>query len=361
MNLLEHEIHYPLGDALPEEGSCLNVAPGVKWIRMGLPFALNHINLWLLRDRFDDGAGPREGWSVVDCCLDSDVSRAQWEQIFAQHLEGLPILRVIVTHMHPDHIGLAHWLCSRWQAPLWISATDYSTALIASKPPASHNLEGGIRNAAFYEQHGLCDPEFLQHVLQRTAYYPRLVPDIPDSYRRLMDHDRLNIGAHTWQCIAGYGHAPEHMALYCAELNLLISGDMVLPRISTNVSVHANEPEGDPLGWFLDSLTRYLVLPEDTLVLPSHGKPFQGLHTRIRQLQDHHAERLAEVRTACALGPTSAADVMHTMFRRPLNPHEQTFALGEALAHLNYLWRRGEISRHQPRGGRCLFQAVAQH
>lgn len=357
MNLLEHEIHYPLADAMPQAGSCLEVAPGVKWIRMSLPFALNHINLWLLRDSFDDGAGARQGWTVIDCCVASDSSRAQWEQIFAEQLEGLPIVRVLVTHMHPDHIGLAHWLCSRWQAPLWISATDYHVALVACKPPASHNLEGGARYAAFYQRHGLDDPEFLQHVLQRTAYYPQLVPDLPDSFRRLMDRDRIQIGGRSWECIAGYGHAPEHMALYCAELQLLISGDMVLPRISTNVSVHANEPQGDPLGWFLDSLQRYLPLPEDTLVLPSHGKPFQGLHTRIHQLEDHHAERLDEVRAACALGPTNAAKVMQAMFRRPLNPHEQTFALGEALAHLNYLWRRGEITRHDD-GDCCTFTAV---
>lgn len=195
--------------------------------------------------------------------------------------------------------------------------------------------------------------------MHRTAYYPQLVPDLPDSFRRLMDHDRIQIGAQTWECIAGYGHAPEHMALYCAELQVLISGDMVLPRISTNVSVHANEPQGDPLGWFLDSLQRYLPLPEDTLVLPSHGKPFQGLHTRIRQLEDHHAERLDEVRATCALGPTNAAQVMETMFRRKLNPHEQTFALGEALAHLNYLWRRGELARHD-RDGHCTFTSVTR-
>lgn len=357
MNLLEHEIHYPLGEEMPGAGSCLDVAPGIKWIRMGLPFALNHINLWLLRDRFDDGAGPREGWTVIDCCVASDSSRAQWKQIFAGQLEGLPIVRVLVTHMHPDHIGLAHWLCNRWDAPLWISATDYHAALVACNPPASHNLEGGARNAAFYERHGLDDPAFLEHVLQRTAYYSQLVPSLPGSYRRLMDRERLAIGAHTWECIAGYGHAPEHMALYCAELQVLISGDMVLPRISTNVSVHANEPQGDPLGWFLDSLQRYLPFPEDTLVLPSHGKPFRGLHTRIHQLEDHHAERLDEVRAACTLGPTNAAKVMQAMFRRPLNPHEMTFALGEALAHLNYLWRRGELQRHDV-NGHCTFTSI---
>jgi len=342
---------------MPGAGSCLDVAPGIKWIRMGLPFALNHINLWLLRDRFDDGAGPRDGWTVIDCCVASDSSRAQWEQIFAEQLEGLPIVRVLVTHMHPDHIGLAHWICTRWNAPLWISATDYHAALVACHPGANHHLEGGTRNADFYARHGLDDPAFLQHVLQRTAYYSQLVPDVPDSYRRLMDREQLTIGTQRWECIAGYGHAPEHMALYCAELEVLISGDMVLPRISTNVSVHANEPQGDPLGWFLDSLQRYLPLPEDTLVLPSHGKPFEGLHTRIRQLEDHHAERLDEVRAVCALGPTTAAQVMQVMFQRPLNPHEQTFALGEALAHLNYLWRRGELQR-QEGNGRCTFTSV---
>lgn len=354
MNPLEHQIHYPLGDALPPEGSAIEVAPGVKWIRMGLPFALDHINLWLLRDRQPDVGGTMvEGWTVVDCCIDSPGTRAQWEQVFASSLEGLPILRVIVTHMHPDHIGLAHWLCERCNVRLWISATDYQVARTAVY---DRNGFGGEAGADFYILHGMQDEAFLQHVRGRASYFPTLVPALPPRFRRLMDGDIIEIGGHNWQCISGYGHAPEHIALYSEELSALLSGDMVLPRISTNVSVHASEPESNPLRLFLTSLLRYLALPPDTLVLPSHGKPFQGLHERIQQLQNHHRDRLDEILAAAQQGSLSAFDVLPIMFKRKLDAHQMTFAMGEALAHLHWLWLAGQLQRVLDAGGVHRFQ-----
>ena len=342
MNSLEHELTYPLGDALPDGGGTLEVAPGVKWIRMGLPFALNHINLWLLRDQIDG----KDGWTVVDCCIDRPESRAQWQQIFDTQLQGLPVLRVICTHMHPDHIGLAHWICEKWNAPLCISATDYNVARNLSNASSSYNTARGGQSAAdFYASHGLVDPESVAKIKARTGYYPSLVPDVPHSYHRIMDHDTVHIGGKAWRCISGYGHAPEHIALYCEGINTLISGDMVLPRISTNVSVFDLEPEGDPLKLFLNSIQKYLALPADTLVLPSHGKPFTGMHQRIAQLQTHHADRLAEVMQACSTQPTSGADIVPIMFKRELDLHQMTFAMGEAVAHLHMLWYEGKLAR----------------
>ena len=354
MNLLEQQLDYPLGDALPDEGSTIEVAPGIKWIRMALPFALNHINLWLLRDEQEDPLEPGamlQGWTVVDCCISRPESKAQWETIFATQLEGLPILRVICTHMHPDHVGLAHWLCERWTTPthvcrLWMSATDFNVARIGSQSTTGF---GGDAAALFFAAHGLTDPESVAKIRARTGYYPDLVPNVPDSYVRLMDGKTVAIGSGTsrfkWRCISGYGHAPEHIALYCADLNVLISGDMILPRISTNVSVYDQEPEADALRLFLDSIDKYKPLPEDTLTLPSHGKPFRGLHTRITQLHDHHRDRLAEVMDACAASPCSAADILPIMFKRELDLHQTTFAMGEALAHLHLLWFEGKLQR----------------
>lgn len=345
---LERELHYPLGDTLPAPGAALELAPGVKWLRMALPFALDHINLWLLRDEIDG----RAGWTVVDCCIAHDEARAQWEQIFENELEGLPILRVIVTHMHPDHIGLAHWLCERWQAPLWISATDYQAARLGSQSTTGFGGEGAAR---FFATHGLTDPEALAKIRARTGYYPRLVPDLPRSHRRLLDGQALNIGGRDWRCVSGYGHAPEHIALHCAGLKLLISGDMVLPRISTNVSVHEQEPEADSLTLFLDSIDKFSALDADTLTLPSHGKPFIGLHTRIRQLHDHHRDRLAEVLHACTQRPGSAADMLPVLFKRPLDLHQTTFAMGESVAHLHALWFAGKLRRRQDADGVYRF------
>jgi glyoxylase-like metal-dependent hydrolase (beta-lactamase superfamily II) len=342
-NARESELEYPLGDALPTLGETLEVAPGVRWVRMLLPFALDHINLWLLRDR-QDGV---EGWTIVDCGIANAATISAWEQVFANELDGLPVLRVIVTHMHPDHMGLAHWLTQRWSLDgrdcrLWISATDYNAARLAS---ASTLTFGGELAAAHFMRHGLVDPESIAKVRARTSYYASMVPAVPERYRRLMDGNRIAIGAHEWRCIAGYGHAPEHMALHCADLGVLISGDMVLPRISTNVMVIDIEPEADPLRLYLDSIERFRALPETTLVLPSHGRPFTGLQRRIDQLREHHDERFAEVIAACTARPHSAAEIVPIMFKRELDLHQLTFAMGEAIAHLHGLWFAGRLRR----------------
>ena len=353
---LERALHYPLADQLPPPGGAMELAPGVKWLRMGLPFALNHVNIWLLRDRLEG----REGWTVVDTCIDRPESRADWERVFAAELDGLPVLRVLATHMHPDHVGLAHWLCERWSTPehecrLWMSAADYQAARYACQVV---NSFGGERLADYFRSHGMTRPGDLEQVRQRKSYYSGLVPALPPCYARLMDGASLTIGGLTWRCIAGYGHSPEHMALYCEQLNVLISGDMALPRISTNVSVYEMEPEADALTQFLDSIDRFLPLPEDTLVLPSHGKPFRGLHTRIRQLHDHHRERLDEVMHAAREQPVCAYDVLPVLFRRPLDLHQTTFALGETVAHLHRLWYGGQLRRMRGADGIWRFQAV---
>ena len=380
MNELEKQLNYPLGETLAPAGGTLEVAPGVRWIRMSLPFALNHINLWLLRDCIDGV----EGWSIVDCCIHRDEAKAQWESIFANELQGLPILRVIVTHMHPDHIGLAHWLCERWsgrgagppqaatsplgaqrssedasvgarECRLWISATDYQVARMGCLGPTGF---GGDRAAEYFASHGLNSPQAMEQIKARTGYFPSLVPSVPPSYRRMMDGMVLTIDGRAWRCISGYGHAPEHIALYCEELNLLIGGDMMLPRISTNVSVYEQEPESDALKLFLDSIDRFLELPADTLVLPTHGKPFTGMHIRIQQLHDHHQERLAEVMQACSERACSAADILPVLFKRDLDLHQTTFAMGESVAHLNALWFAGKLQRRLSADGVYRFGLV---
>ncbi|MFT3718083.1 MBL fold metallo-hydrolase [Pseudorhodoferax sp.] len=339
MNALESQLHYPFGDQLPAPGAALPVADGVLWLRMTLPFVLDHINLWLLRDEIDG----RAGWTVVDCGIAREESRAQWEQVFATQLDGLPVLRVVVTHMHPDHIGLAHWLCTRWNAPLWISATDYHVARLNLLAAGG---TGGEAAAAFFRRHGLLDEERLRQVRERRQFYPDMVDGMPQHYVRLLDGMALTIGGRRWHCISGYGHAPEHIALFSPEAGVLISGDMMLPRISTNVSVYANEPEANALQLFLDSIDKFRALPQDTLTLPAHGKPFLGLHTRVGQLHDHHRQHLAEVLEACAThGPRAAMDLLPVLFKRPLDLHQTGFAMGETVAHLHKLWFDGVLRR----------------
>ena len=351
MNELERKLHYPLGEAMPESGHAIEVAPGMKWLRIGLPFALNHINLWLLRDNLNG----QDGWTVVDCCIDRPESRAQWEQVFVNALEGLPIVRVIVTHMHPDHVGLAHWLCKRWNVMLWMSGTDYNVVRMACSPDSGFD---GLESAQFFAKHGLVDPVSQEKLKARSIYFTSLVPDVPRSYRRMMDGDIITIGIHRFRAISGYGHAPEHIALYCEASKILIGGDMMLPRISTNVSVYNIEPESNALQLFLDSIDKFAPCAPDTLALPSHGKPFVGIHERIQQLHDHHADRLAEVMETCSIRPSSAADVLPVMFKRELDLHQTTFAMGEVIAHLHYLWFKGELKREFCTDGVYRFASV---
>jgi glyoxylase-like metal-dependent hydrolase (beta-lactamase superfamily II) len=208
-----------------------------------------------------------------------------------------------------------------------------------------------------FQRHGLAGGALLEQMQTRRNYFPSLVPAVPQAYTRIQDGQQLAIGAHSWRVITGFGHSPEHAALYCEALGVLISGDMVLPRISTNVSVFAIEPEGNPLQLYLDSLSKFDALPADTLVLPSHGRPFRGLHTRIAQLRAHHDARLAEVMQACAT-PRSAMDIVPVMFRRELDAHQLTFALGEALAHLHKLWVDGAVRRVGGADGILRFAAT---
>lgn len=346
MNHLESQLDYAFGDTIPAPGAVHQVAPGLLWVRMGLPFALDHINLWLIRDG--------QGWTIVDCGIATDATRASWETLFATALDGLPVVRVIATHCHPDHVGLSEWLCSRWNAPLWMTTGEFGFARMMS---ASLPGVDGTAMLPHFQRHGLVEEAMLEQLKGRRSYYPTLVPAVPASYHRIQDGKTFRIGAHEWRVITGFGHSPEHASLFCADLNVLISGDMVLPRISTNVSVFAVEPDANPVQLYLDSLGKYRDLPEDTLVLPSHGKPFRGLHTRIAQLNEHHRERLAEVVQACAT-PQSAADIVPVMFRRKLDAHQLTFAMGEALAHLHKLWFDGVLTREAGADGVLRFRTA---
>ncbi|QJE00094.1 MBL fold metallo-hydrolase [Massilia forsythiae] len=350
MNPLESQLSYPFGDAIPAPGTRMQVAPGLSWLRMPLPFALDHVNLWLLDDEIDG----RRGWSLIDCGAATDATRAAWEQLFADDMGQGPLLRVFATHCHPDHVGLSGWLCERFEAPFWTSAAEFAFArMMAAALPGVD----GPSAIPHFRRHGLADEGMLEQMRSRKNYYPSLVPAVPPAYTRLQDGHQVAIGGDTWRVITGFGHSPEHVALYSARRNVLVSGDMVLPRISTNVSVFAVEPEGDPLRLYLESLDKFAGLPDDVLVLPSHGKPFRGLHIRIGQLRDHHAARLEEVRSACAT-PCSAAEIVPLMFRRALDAHQLGFALGEALAHLHALWYDGRLRRVTGSDGIIRFELM---
>ena len=327
-------LSYPF-EQLPETGATIEVLPGLRWVRMPLPFALDHINLWLLRDGIS--VSGRALWTAVDTGVATDDIKSCWRRLLPEH----PLKRQIVTHCHPDHLGLSAWLEQESGAPLAITLGEYTTAQMI------HAQIGNFGIAAMLEMfrsHGL-DETRLEALARRGNVYKRVVPEIPATYRRLFPNEDIAIGAHAWRVIVGYGHSPEHAALYCEELRVLISGDMLLPRISTNMSVIAPNPDGNPLGLFLDAIAGFKALPADTLVLPSHGRPFRGLHARIAELELHHRERCADLLAACAT-PKSAAELIPVLFPREItDAHQTMFAMGEAMAHLNYLEQAGALTR----------------
>lgn len=326
------ELAYPFA-ALPNPGTIVEVAPGVKWLRMPLPFELDHINLWLLEDG--------EGWTLVDTGIGNAATRALWEEVLRAALDGRPVRRVIVTHYHPDHAGNAAWLCGRFGAELWMTRGEFLTVHAVFNGVASYSSGA---NATLFREHGL-DARRVAALAARGDLYRTLVPAFPISHRRLTADAEVSIGARNWRVIIGYGHAPEHASLWCEAAGVLISGDMLLPRISTNVAVRPIDPGGNPLGLFLDSIRAYRALGADALVLPSHGLPFRGAATRVAALEAHHAERLEALAAACAGAPTSAVDALPTLFRRPLGDGQIFFAMGEAIAHLHFLYHAGLATR----------------
>jgi len=322
----------------------MEVAAGVHWLRMPLPFALDHINLWLL----DDG----DAWTIVDCGLNHPETMLLWDQLIEHVLAPRSVGRLIVTHYHADHVGLAGWHAKRWTAPLWMTEGEYLTALALYYETPGHH-----RGSMFdlFRKHGL-DEQRIEGMKSFSGAYRRLISELPHQFRRIMPGETLAIGGRRWDVLLGYGHAPEHVSLFCGELGIMIAGDMVLPRISTNISVRPVEPEGNPLARFLESLDRFTALPEDTLVLPSHGLPFRGMHARIRQLHQHHAERLSELTAACA-EPRCAQELVPVLFRRPLDDRGWYFAMGECIAHLNYLLHAGRARRVSDAEGVLRFIA----
>jgi glyoxylase-like metal-dependent hydrolase (beta-lactamase superfamily II) len=340
-------LDYPFA-APPPPGEVIEVAPRIFWLRMPLPFALDHINLWLIKE--DDG------YTLVDCGYGDPATRTLWEHHFATTLDRKPIRRIIATHCHPDHVGNAAWLSDRFGVGVAMTHAEYLTAHAIA---GQHGGYGVAPTIALFRKHGMA-PEHAAALDARGNSYQHGVPELPDSFHRMQDGDTLHAGGVAWTVIEGHGHSPEHASLFSDERGVLVSGDMLLPRISTNVSVWAPEPDGDPLRRFLDSISAFESLPPNTLVLPSHGLPFRGIAVRVAQLRAHHDARLAELVAAvdAARAPQNAADLVPVLFRRELDLQQRYFAMGEAIAHLNRLWHAGRLARRVAADGTLRFASL---
>lgn len=337
---------YPLGEP-PAPGVAREIAPGVHWVCMPLPISLKWINLWLLADG--------DGWTVIDTGLALEESRAHWRAIFDATLGGKPVTRVVCTHMHPDHVGLAGWICRKFGAPLWMSRLEYVVCRMLLGDTGREAPEAGVR---FYRAAGW-EEEAIEQYKARFGFFGAAVSRMPDGYRRITDGDVIEIGGRAWRVITGNGHCPEHVCLWQEELKLFISGDQVLPRISSNVSVFPTEPEADPLrDWLLSCAKLRAALPNDVLVLPAHNEPFLGLHERLDALIDGHERSLARLQKRLQEGPKRAIDLFGAMFARKIEGDLLGMATGEAIAHMNCLIGRGLARAVKDQEGVVRYESV---
>lgn len=337
---------YPWGERAPGAGEAIRIAPSLRWVRIPMPGSLGHINSWLLDDE--------GGVAAVDTGLMMTPCSDAWKALFEGDLSGTAITRVICTHLHPDHIGLAGWLVKRFEVPLYMTRGEWLTARfmiadVREEPPAE--VSAMQRGAGW-------DEEAIERArAQGWSRFGRMVFRLPYGYRRLIDGQRLDIGGHDWRVVVGSGHSPEHACLLNEADGVLISGDQVLPRISSNVSMNSSEPDGDPLGEWLASIDKLLGLPDDLLVCPAHGEPFRGLHVRLKALRDEHHGRLDALAAALAEEPRRATDCFPLLFRRTIGPDHIGLATGETLAHLRQLEVTGRV-RRETRDGVWWWGAV---
>lgn len=340
MRLLEFPFSAPLPD-----GELKDVAPGIKWLRMPMPFRLDHINIYLVRSE--------GGWLIVDTGLNTDETRALWDAILAALPADEPVTGVLCTHSHTDHAGSLGWLVENLRVPVYMSLGDYFSLRAA----AAERGHDSWQHVEFYRQLGL--PDGHVDALTKAMGSMQLYSAVPLSYRRLRHDATLAIGADSWRIIVGEGHAPEHVSLYCEQLKVLICGDQLLPRISANVGVTATEPDANPLQLWLESLERVGKLPTDTLVLPSHDLPYRGLDKRAVELREHHEKQLDNLLRLCVQQPGTAFELMQAMFPRRHGPLDDFLAVSECQAHLVYLLHENKIVRTLQADGAYRFDVRA--
>jgi len=344
---LAEKLRYPW-ETPPGPTEVVELMPGVLWVRLALPFRLNHVNIYLLADG--------DGWTMIDSGFGNEETIAAWTTLFEGALAGINITRLIVTHSHPDHVGLAGWIVERFNCPLVMSQVEYLQSVYHQNRGTEERKEA---QRLFFRRHGM-DESLTDLLLGRGQEYLKRVSTLPASYRRISNGDEISIGSRRFKVITGGGHALDQVMLYCAADKLFLSADQVLSKISPNVSVWAVEPDQNSLGEYLASLASLTTtLPYDALVLPGHGVPFYGLKTRIKQLAEHHEERCRMIARACREEPKSSAELVPVVFNKyPLDAHQTGFAAGELIAHVNYMLVEGRLTVEQQPDGVLRYRST---
>ena len=337
-------IRYPV-ETPPEPGDALEIADGILWCRLPLPMALDHVNAYAL----DDG----DGWTLVDTGLDTKRTRALWDKLMAGPLGGKPVRRVIVTHHHPDHIGLAGWFQRDHGAELVTTRTAWLFARMLSldvhEAPTPETV-------AYWQGAGMDAGTLSRRMGERPYNFADILTPLPLGFTRIREGSQVQAGGRSWTVRTGNGHAPEHATLWASDERLVIGGDQLLPSISPNLAVYATDPEADPVAEWMESCERFRTLADDTqLVLPGHKLPFTGLATRLDQLIENHESALRRLELHLA-EPRTAADCFQTLFKRQIGDAEYGLALVEAVAHCLHLWHAGRVTRWRREDGAWLWQ-----
>jgi len=330
---------YKFEDQVPEPGELTEIADGVFWIRMPVWGRLHHINVWLLRDH--------AGWTIIDTGVFNEEVQQHWQTIFDKHLDGLPVTRVIATHLHNDHTGNAGWITRKWDCPLWMSRSDFYMCKVMAADGPTDVPDEAIK---FYRRAGFSE-EKLDQYRQRFGQFGANMDPLPAGYHRIIDNQYIDIDGREWRAIIGHGHAPEHVCLYCPELKIIIAGDQILPKITPNVSVQPSEPLANPLREWITSCSRFReILPPTLLVLPAHGSLFEGLHERLTALIDWHEVALEKLYVLCET-PKRAVDVFPALFKSEITDRSFFPATGEAIAHLHCALERRMLTFEEDENG----------
>ncbi|MDE0304325.1 MAG: MBL fold metallo-hydrolase [Albidovulum sp.] len=334
----------PLAGLSPSEGELKEIAEGIFWLRFPLPMALDHVNVFAIEDE--------GGITLVDTGLDTRKTRAIWKRVLAGPMGNTPIRRVILTHHHPDHVGLAGWFALEHGAEIWSTRTTWLMARMLILDEQAVPTAESLR---FYRAAGMDETSLWKRSKNRPFNFSDVVSPIPLGYRRIRDRESIRIGGSDWRVAIGNGHAPDHATFWCQNHPLILGGDQFLADISPNIGVYATEPDADPLDEWLESCEQFakIARPEQT-VLPGHRFPYTGLPSRIGQLIDNHRGALKRLRLHLR-NPATAVDCFHTLFRRNIDEAEFGLALGESMAHLNYLLARGEVERSRREDGAWLW------